>query len=133
VFSDLEVENNSKRMNKQDYFVIEDLRHFETLSEMFELYVDTSDVRKDNLNALWEIQLKDSLSYQLPTYEKILLFKHVATGCYLGINPSNPEEIILTYEGMKLECQFYLRSKKALYNNISYSESVRLQSVYFAS
>jgi hypothetical protein len=30
---------------------------------MYELYLDTSDAKGENLNALWEIQLKDSLNY----------------------------------------------------------------------
>lgn len=132
-FTDQDQENQQKKRFKQDYFVIEDLRNPQTLSEMYELYIDTSDAKNENLNALWEIQLKDSLNYQLPTYDKVFLFKHVATGCYLAIDPLNKNQIILTYEGMKLECQFFVRSKKALDSNISFSESLKIQSVYWAS
>ena len=100
---------------------------------MYELFLDQSEEKEKNVNALWEIQLKDSLKYQLPTYDQVFLFKHVATGCFLAINPSEPGEIILTYEGMRMECLFNVKSKKAEDQNISYSESLRIQSNFCSS
>ncbi len=35
IFTDVDQESQQKRNYKQDYFVIEDLRHYETLSEMY--------------------------------------------------------------------------------------------------
>lgn len=65
-------DGESKKIDekKQDYFVIDNLRDYQTLLEMYELYNDTSDNKDDNIDALWEVQLRDPLTYYQPDYSK---------------------------------------------------------------
>lgn len=68
---------------------------------MYELYVEDD---CNNINALWEIQLRESLTFTFPVYENVFLIKHVATGCFLSIDPLGGDNINLTYDGLQREC-----------------------------
>ena len=108
----IDPETNIKKVMKQDYFIVQDLVFIDQIKTMYELYVDNTSTSNGNINALWEIQVLDSLQYECPTYRKTLtqykkflesvfLLKHVATGCFLMLDDEN---LALTYNGLLSEC-----------------------------
>ncbi|CAD8139457.1 unnamed protein product [Paramecium pentaurelia] len=109
----------------QFYFDVEQVRN-EKIEYMYKLYVDSSTDAENNLNNLWQIQHVDSLTFSKPNYESVFLIRHVCTGLFLEISHHSAN---LTYDGLRQECQFHLRSKKTLDDQILFSEAYKLQSV----
>ncbi|CAD8067155.1 unnamed protein product [Paramecium primaurelia] len=117
-------ETNIQYSINQYYFDVDKIRN-EKINQMYQLYVDTTQDADENLNCLWQIQHVDSLIYQKSTYESVFLIRHVCTGLFLQITNN---EVGLTYDGLKMECQFNLKSKKQSIDPISYSETFKIQS-----
>ncbi|CAD8173114.1 unnamed protein product [Paramecium octaurelia] len=108
----------------QYYFDVAKIRN-EKINQMYQLYVDTTPKADENLNSLWQFQHVDSLIYSRSTYENVFLIRHVCTGLFLQITNNG---VGLTYDGLKMECQFNLKSKKTQIDPISYSEACKIQS-----
>ncbi|CAD8087418.1 unnamed protein product [Paramecium sonneborni] len=116
-------ETNINYAMNQYYFDVDRIRN-EKIDQMYQLYVDTKNGADQNLSSLWQIQHIDSLIYQRPTYESVFLIRHVCTGLFLYITNRG---VGLTYDGLKSECQFNLKSKKTSNDYISYSEACKIQ------
>ncbi|CAD8067163.1 unnamed protein product [Paramecium primaurelia] len=117
-------ETNIQYSINQYYFDVDKIRN-EKINQMYQLYVDTTQEADENLNCLWQIQHVDSLIYQKSTYESVFLIRHVCTGLLLQITNNG---VGLTYDGLKMECQFNLKCKKQSIDPISYSETFKIQS-----
>ncbi|CAD8135704.1 unnamed protein product [Paramecium pentaurelia] len=109
----------------QFYFNVQQVRN-EKIEYMYQLCVDSSADAEENLNNLWQIQHVDSLTFSKANYDSVFLIRHVCTGLFLEISHHTAS---LTYDGLRQECQFYLRSKKTSDDQILFSEAYKLQSV----
>ncbi|CAD8133367.1 unnamed protein product [Paramecium octaurelia] len=117
-------DTNISYSKDQFYFNVEQVKN-EKINYMYKLYVDTSENAENNLNNLWQIQHVNSLMFSRPNYDSVFLIRHVCTGLFLEITNHNAN---LTYDGLKQECQFHLRSKKNSDDQILFSEAYKLQS-----
>ncbi|TNV75003.1 hypothetical protein FGO68_gene1012 [Halteria grandinella] len=115
----------------QHYFDVIKLRKPESIKGTYKLYVDQDPSAEENLDSLWQIQHVDSLTYYRATYESKFLIRHVCTGLFLEVTTESFNQYVsLTFDGLKQECQFNLKSKKTSNDPISYSEACKIQSVH---